>query len=67
MIRPPKPIRVTGSGTVMTPEQYAVYRTTVYEYYFYNGKKWTFEGQSVFFGGQSIHYSDFMKAKRGSL
>lgn len=51
MIQPPKPVRITGSGSVMTPEQYAVYRTTVYEYYFYNNKKWTFEGQSVFFGG----------------
>lgn len=67
MIRPPKQIRTTGAGTVMSLEEYAVYRTTVYEYYFYNDKKWTFEGQSVFFGGQSIHYSDFMKAKRGSL
>lgn len=67
MIPLTKEIRITGSGVVMTPEQYAVYRTTVYEYYFYNDKKWTFEGQSVFFGGQCIHYSDFMKAKRGNL
>lgn len=63
----PIQIRVTGSGRELTPEEYKVYRSVVYEYYFFNNKKWTFEGQSVFFGGQSIHYSDFMKAKKGSL
>lgn len=68
MMQPPQRVFKTGSGRVLaSQDEWETYRTVVYEYYFFNNKKWTFEGQSVFFGGQSIHYSDFMKAKRGSL
>ena len=57
----------TGSGKELTPEEWAVYRSDVYEYLFYSGRKWSFEGQSVYFNGTLIHYSDFMKARRGNL
>lgn len=40
---------------------------TVYECLFYNKRKWPVNSQSMFFDGQLIHYSDFMKAKRGTL
>lgn len=42
-------------------------KNNVYDYLFYMGRKWTFEGAVVFWRGTRIHYSDFMKAKRGSL
>jgi len=58
--------RKVGHRT-MSISEFVSYRQAVYEYYFYNDKKWTFDGQSVFFNGHSIHYSDFMKAKRGNL
>ena len=57
----------TGSGKELTEQEWALYRLTVYEYLFYSNRKWGFEGQSVFFNGTSIHYSDFMKARRGNL
>jgi len=59
--------KTTGAGHEMSPQEWSVYRTNVYECLFYNNKKWTFEGQSMFFNGSLVHYSDFMKAKRGSL
>jgi len=59
--------KTTGAGHEMTPDEWSVYRANVYECLFYNNKKWTFEGQSMFFNGSLVHYSDFMKAKRGSL
>lgn len=43
------------------------YRQTVYEFLFYTNKKWDFDGQVRFFRGERIHYSDYMKAKRGAL
>lgn len=43
------------------------YRDAVYEFLFYTDKKWEHQGPTQFFNGVSIHYSDFMKAKRGSL
>lgn len=51
----------------MNDQEKATYRHVVYELLFYNNKKWLFDGQSVFFNGQLIHYSDFMKARRGTL
>lgn len=56
-----------GSGYEYDEEGWAIYRKNVYECMFYNDKKWPFNGQSCFFNGSLIHYSDFMKAKRGSL
>lgn len=43
------------------------YRRVVYDFLFYCDKKWDFPGQSQYFLGHSIHYSDFMKAKKGML
>lgn len=62
-----KPMKVTGSGYKMSDEEWVVFRKDVYECLFYNDKKWPAQGQSTFFNGSLIHYSDFMKAKRGSL
>lgn len=59
--------RVTGAGNKLSEDEWVVYRSNVYECLFYHNKKWTFEGQNMFFNGSLIHYSDFMKAKRGSL
>lgn len=60
-------LKKNGMGYSLTEEQWTVYRQDVYECLFYHNKKWTFDGQSMFFNGSLIHYSDFMKAKRGSL
>ena len=60
-------MKTTGSGKVLTDDQWVSYRADVYEYLFYSNRKWGFEGQSVFFNGTLIHYSDFMKARRGNL
>lgn len=65
MIQRPK--RITGTGEEMDSTEWMVYRSNVYECLFYHNKKWTFEGQSMYFSGSLIHYSDFMKAKRGVL
>jgi hypothetical protein len=62
-----KPKNECGSGYEYDEDGWVIYRKNVYEYLFYNGKKWTFNGQSCFFNGSLIHYSDFMRAKRGSL
>jgi len=51
----------------MTTQEYEQWKCSVYEYYFRNDRKWTFPGQVVFYNGARIHYSDFMKAKRGTL
>lgn len=56
-----------GSGYEYSEADWAIYRTNVYECLFYNDKKWIANGQSCFFNGSLIHYSDFLKAKRGSL
>lgn len=56
-----------GSGYEYDDQAWVVYRRNVYELLFYNNKKWDFSGQSMYFNGSLIHYSDFMKAKRGSL
>lgn len=60
-------LKKDGNGYEHSEEDWKIYRSNVYECMFYNDKKWTFSGQSVFFNGSLIHYSDFMKAKRGSL
>jgi len=60
-------IKRCGSGYQYDEEGWAEYRKNVYECLFYNDKKWTANGQNCFFNGSLIHYSDFMKAKRGSL
>lgn len=52
---------------MMTHSEYEQWRQMVYEYYFANGRKWTFDGQVVFYNGARIHYTDFMKVKRGTL
>jgi len=57
----------TGSGYILSEDEWIVYRKDVYECLFYNSRKWSFDGQSMFFNGSLVHYSDFMKAKRGSL
>ena len=62
-----KPKKRCGSGYEYDDEGWAVYRKNVYECLFYNDKQWTSNGQNCFFNGSLIHYSDFMKAKRGSL
>lgn len=56
-----------GNGYEYSEEEWKIYRHNTYECLFYNGHKWTFTGQNTFFNGSLIHYSDFMKAKRGSL
>lgn len=56
-----------GSGYEYNEDSWKIYRQNVYECLFYNDKKWPFQSQSTFFNGSLIHYSDFMKAKRGSL
>ncbi len=44
------------------------FRDSVYHCLFYYDKKWPDDaGPTIFFYGQRIHYSDFMKAKRGTL
>ena len=43
------------------------YKETVYRFLFYVNKQWDFDGPTQYFEGHSIHYSDFMKAKRGTL
>lgn len=53
--------------SMQTPAEKKWHRDIVYEYLFFMNRKWTFQGQSVFFQGELIHYSDFMKAKRGAL
>lgn len=57
----------TGCGYSLTEEEWVIFRKDVYECLFYNDKKWPSNGQSTFFNGNLVHYSDFMKAKRGSL
>lgn len=59
--------KTSASGEELTPEEWALYRSDVYDYLFYSNRKWSFDGQSVYFNGTLIHYSDFMKARRGSL
>ena len=49
------------------PEEQGIFRRNVYECLFYNEMKWPTKSQSTFFNGTLIHYSDFMKAKRGTL
>ena len=49
------------------PEEQEIFRRDVYECLFYNEMKWPVKSQTTFFNGTLIHYSDFMKAKRGSL
>lgn len=39
----------------------------VYEALFYHNKKWSVDGQIIYFNGEKVHYSEFMKAKRGTL
>lgn len=48
----------------MTEEDY---RNKVYEFLFYVDMDWKHDGPTQFFDGVKIHYSDFMKAKRGTL
>lgn len=43
------------------------HRNAVYNFLFYCNQKWDHDGPTQFFDGFSIHYSDFMKAKRGEL
>lgn len=43
------------------------YKEVVYRFLFYVNKQWDFDGPSQYFDGTLIHYSDFMKAKRGTL
>lgn len=57
----------TGSGRVVNAHEWAEYRRTVYDFLFYNDQEWNFSGQSQYFYGELIHYSDFMKAKKGVL
>lgn len=51
----------------VSKEEWEDFRRTVYEYLFYSEMKWDANSPSVYFNGTLIHYSDFMKAKRGSL
>lgn len=67
MLKPPTKVYVTGSGKEMLEREWIEFRTNVYEYLFLQKKKWTADIPSVFYNGSLIHYSDFMKAKRGSL
>lgn len=62
-----KSTKKCGNGYEHNDEEWTVYRKNVYDCLFYNDKKWSFSDQSSFFNGSLIHYSDFMKAKRGSL
>ncbi len=62
-----KPKKKCGSGYEYDDTSWVIYRNTVYECLFYNDKKWPTNRQNCFFNGLLIHYSDFMKAKRGSL
>lgn len=55
------------NNTVQTEVEKKWHRDVVYEYLFYMNKQWTFPGQSIYFQGELIHYSEFMKAKRGTL
>ena len=48
----------------MTVEEY---RNKVYEFLFHVNMVWSHDGPAQFFDGVRIHYSDFMKAKRGTL
>ncbi len=43
------------------------YKEAVYRFLFYVNKQWDFDGPTQYFEGNSIHYSDFIKAKRGAL
>lgn len=43
------------------------YREAVYRFLFYVNKQSDFDGPSQYFDGTLIHYSDFVKAKRGTL
>lgn len=43
------------------------HRNMVYQALFYHNKVWPHEGPTIFFYGERIHYSEFMKAKRGAL
>lgn len=43
------------------------YIGTVYRFLFYCNKEWKHNGPTQYFEGASIHYRDFMKAKRGEL
>ena len=48
----------------MNKEQY---RKDVYNFLFYKDGKCDHDGPTQYFWGTLIHYSDFMKAKRGTL
>lgn len=67
MSKIPVKYKTDGNGNKHSLEEWKVYRANVYECLFYKDKQWNFDGQSQFFNGSLIHYSDFMKAKRGSL
>lgn len=67
MIKPPTKTWKTGSGKVLQEAEWVEFRNNVYEYLFHQEMKWTANMQSVYYNGSLIHYSDFMKAKRGSL
>ncbi len=67
MLKPPVKTYTNGSGKELSASEWKDFRNNVYEYLFYVNKKWESDTFSVFYNGHLIHYSDFMKAKRGSL
>lgn len=58
---------LTGSGRSMSPLEWVGYRRAVYDCYFHSNRKWDHDGQTRYFNGHLIHYSDFKKAERGEL
>lgn len=66
-MKSPVKIYKTGSGKILHDVEWTEFRKNVYEYLFQQDMKWTVNMQSAYYNGALIHYSDFMKAKRGSL
>lgn len=58
---------VTGAGQTLNAHEWAIYRRAVYSCFFYNEERWVGNGQTCYFDGELIHYSDFKKAERGEL